>query len=98
ILAVVAMVATLLVGEYIAGLIIALMLTGGEALEDWAAHRASPELDTLLNRAPAFAQRIDPHTSQVHRVPVDELPPGTLLVCRSTTSPSVTCWWCVPRK
>src|SRR5690625_248858 len=37
ILAVVAMVATLAVGEYIAGLIIALMLTGGEAPEDYAA-------------------------------------------------------------
>src|SRR5690625_570852 len=84
ILAVVAMVATLLVGEYIAGLIIALMLTGGEALEDWAAHRASRELDTLLNRAPAFAQRIDPHTSQVHSVAVDDITVGDLLVVRSS--------------
>ena len=84
ILAVVAMVATLLVGEYIAGLIIALMLTGGEALEDWAAHRASRELDTLLNRAPAFAQRIDPHTSQVRSVAVDDITVGDLLVVRSS--------------
>ena len=51
ILAVIAMAATLAVGEYLAGLIIALMLTGGEALEAWAARRATRELDTLLNRA-----------------------------------------------
>src|SRR5690625_7926036 len=50
ILAVVAMIATLLVGEYVAGLIIALMLTGGEALEEYAAQRATRELDTLLDR------------------------------------------------
>src|SRR5690625_5229188 len=48
ILAVIAMIATLAVQEYVAGLIIALMLTGGEALEDLAARRASRELDQLL--------------------------------------------------
>ncbi|MGF3054642.1 hypothetical protein ACQUSY_11895 [Microbacterium sp. YY-03] len=58
ILAVIAMIATLAVQEYVAGLIIALMLTGGEALEDLAARRASRELDQLLNRAPAFAGRV----------------------------------------
>ncbi|MGC0274803.1 heavy metal translocating P-type ATPase [Pseudactinotalea sp. Z1739] len=83
ILAVVAMVATLMVGEYIAGLIIALMLTGGEALENYAAHRASRELDLLVNRAPSFAQRIGPGTSEVERIAVDEVAVGDLLVVRS---------------
>src|SRR5688572_8432579 len=36
ILAVVAMIATLAVGEYVASLVIVLMLSGGEALEDYA--------------------------------------------------------------
>lgn len=49
ILAVVAMVATLAVQEYIAGLIIALMLTGGEALEALAERRARGELDLLMS-------------------------------------------------
>ena len=40
ILAIIAMIATLAVGEYIAASIIALMLTGGEALENYAAYRA----------------------------------------------------------
>lgn len=58
ILAVVAMVASLLVGEYIAATIIALMLTGGEALEDYAASRAQRELTALVDRAPDTAHRI----------------------------------------
>ena len=58
ILAVVAMVATVAVGEYVAGLIIVLMLSGGEALEDFAARRARAELDALLDRAARPARRL----------------------------------------
>ncbi|WP_190394356.1 hypothetical protein [Nocardiopsis quinghaiensis] len=74
VLAVVAVIAPVLVGEYITGPIIALTLTGGGALEALAAQRASRELDTLLNRAPAFAHRIGPATSEVEHLPFDELP------------------------
>ena len=55
VLAVVAMVATLAVGEYVASLIIVLMLSGGEALEDYAARRAKSELTALLDRSPQIA-------------------------------------------
>lgn len=58
ILAVVAMVATIAVGEFVAGLIIVLMLSGGEALEDFAARRARSELTALLDRAPRTARRL----------------------------------------
>ncbi|WP_394214871.1 heavy metal translocating P-type ATPase [Brachybacterium vulturis] len=84
ILAVIAMIATLAVQEYVAGLIIALMLTGGEALEDLAARRASRELDQLMNRAPAFAQRIHPGTGQVESIGVDEVLVGDELLVRSS--------------
>ncbi|MDP3969625.1 MAG: heavy metal translocating P-type ATPase [Nocardioides sp.] len=84
ILAIIAMVATLAVDEYVAGLIIALMLTGGEALEALAARRASRELDTLLNRAPAFAQRVHPQTGDAEQVPVDEVAVGDQLLVRSS--------------
>ena len=47
ILAVVAMIATLAVGEYVASLIVVLMLSGGEALEDIAAQRARRDLSAL---------------------------------------------------
>ncbi|MBF4994372.1 cadmium-translocating P-type ATPase [Arthrobacter gandavensis] len=58
ILAVIAMLATIAVGEYLASLIIVLMLSGGEALEDYAAGRAKGELDALLDRAPQIAHRL----------------------------------------
>lgn len=84
ILAVIAMIATLAVQEYVAGLIIALMLTGGEALEDLAARRASRELDQLLNRAPAFAGRIHPVTGEVERIVIEEVKVGDELLVRSS--------------
>lgn len=81
ILAVVAMVSTVLVGEYVAGLIIVLMLTGGEAIEDFAAGRAGRELDALLNRAPSFANRIG-SGGEITRIPVAEVVPGDRLLVR----------------
>jgi heavy metal translocating P-type ATPase len=48
---------TLLVGEYLAGALIALMLTGGRALDAAATRRASRDLTALLERAPRFARR-----------------------------------------
>ncbi|HCS60099.1 MAG TPA: heavy metal translocating P-type ATPase [Microbacterium sp.] len=84
ILAVIAMVATLAVQEYVAGLIIALMLTGGEALEDLAARRAGRELNQLLNRAPVFAMRIHSVTGEVERIAIEEVRIGDELLVRSS--------------
>ena len=58
ILAITAIIATVLVGEYVASILIVLMLTGGEALEDYAAGRARRELTALLDRAPQIAHRM----------------------------------------
>lgn len=55
ILAATAIIASVLLGEYWAGMIVVLMLTGGEALEDYAEHRAKTEVDALLSRAPKKA-------------------------------------------
>lgn len=57
ILAVTAIVSTVLVGEYVASMIIVLMLAGGTALEDYAAGRAKGELTALLERVPQTAHR-----------------------------------------
>lgn len=81
ILAVVAMVATIAVGEYVAGLIIVLMLTGGEALEEFAAGRARSELTALLERAPQRARRLGPD-GQVEDVDVNEVQVGDVLLVR----------------
>ncbi|MEX2487622.1 MAG: heavy metal translocating P-type ATPase [Nitriliruptoraceae bacterium] len=57
VVAVLAMLGALLLGEWLAGAIIALMLTGGEALEARAVGRARAELTSLLTRAPRIAHR-----------------------------------------
>ncbi len=57
ILAVTAIVSTVLVGEFIAAMIIVLMMAGGTALEDFAAGRAKKELTSLLERVPQTAHR-----------------------------------------
>lgn len=47
----------LVTGEYLAGCVIVLMQTGGEALEDYAIRQASASLEALLARAPRVAHR-----------------------------------------
>lgn len=86
ILAVVAMVATLAVGEYLASLIIVLMLSGGEALEDYASHRAKRDLSALLDRSPRIAHVLThsqaSHADTTEDVPVDEVRVGDVLLVR----------------
>ncbi|WP_431797975.1 heavy metal translocating P-type ATPase [Microbacterium kunmingense] len=87
VLAVVAMIATLAVGEYVASLIIVLMLSGGEALEDAAARRATRDLTALLDRAPRTAHRVAARpgpggAERIDDVPVDEVAVGDILLLR----------------
>jgi heavy metal translocating P-type ATPase len=56
-IALVAMAGALAVGQYLAGAVIALMLSGGNALEARAARRARRELTALLERMPTIAHR-----------------------------------------
>jgi heavy metal translocating P-type ATPase len=56
ILAATAIIASLALSEFWTAIIIVLMLTGGEALEDYAEQRAKNELDSLLSRAPKKAR------------------------------------------
>ncbi len=58
ILAVTAIITSVIMGEYWAGIIIVLMLTGGEALEDYAENRAKAELSALMDNAPKKAHLI----------------------------------------
>ena len=55
IIALLAMAGALALGEYLAGAVIALMLSGGQALEAYAGDRARRELSSLLQRAPRYA-------------------------------------------
>jgi heavy metal translocating P-type ATPase len=59
VIALLAMVGSLALEEYLAGAVIALMLTSGEALEAYADRRAHRELSSLLERAPRVVSRYE---------------------------------------
>lgn len=80
-LAVTAITATVLVGEYLASLVVVLMLTGGQALEDFAAHRARRDLRALMDRAPNLAHLVDADGS-VTDIPAEEVRAGYELLVR----------------
>ncbi|MFD1846637.1 heavy metal translocating P-type ATPase [Arthrobacter flavus] len=80
-LAVAAIGSTVAVGEYIASLIVVLMLTGGEALEDFAHGRATKELRALLDRSPRTAHRETPGLPP-EDIPVADVVPGDFLLVR----------------
>jgi len=56
-LAGISIVTSVLLGEYLVGTIVILMLSGGAALEGFATHRASSVLDALARRMPQTAHR-----------------------------------------
>ncbi len=57
VIAALAIVGSVALGQFEAGAIIVLMQSGGGALEDYGLHRASRSLENLLKRAPAVAHR-----------------------------------------
>ncbi len=80
-IALVAIVWALALGEFLAAAIIALMMSGGAALETWAAGRARRELRLLVERAPRIAHRYVDGT--LEEVKVDELRPGDIVSVRA---------------
>lgn len=80
ILAATAIIASVLLGEYWAALVVVIMLTGGEALESYANHRARAELDALLKRAPQKALVI--RKGKEESVNVSELHVGDKIVIK----------------
>ncbi|CAN5168155.1 heavy metal translocating P-type ATPase [soil metagenome] len=83
ILAIVAIVATVAVGEYLASLIIVLMVATGKALEDFAQGRAQRELTALLSREPQVAHRQAPGTDRIDDIAASEVRIGDLILVRS---------------
>ena len=75
-----AIIGAAITSEYLAGCVIVLMQTGGEALEAYAVRRASDALEALLARAPRVAHR---HQGErVVEVAVEQVAIGDLLVVR----------------
>jgi heavy metal translocating P-type ATPase len=80
-IALVSMAGALALGEYLAGAVVALMLAGGNALEERANRRAARELTALIERAPrsALVRRGD----RLVEVPAGAVVPGDRLVVRA---------------
>ncbi|MFO0805275.1 MAG: heavy metal translocating P-type ATPase [Gemmataceae bacterium] len=70
-LAGISIVTSLLLGEYLAGTLVVLMLSGGEALEAYAVRRASSALDALARRMPTVAHRS--RNGTIEDVPIDAI-------------------------
>jgi heavy metal translocating P-type ATPase len=81
VIALLAMTGAIVLGELLAGAIIAAMLVGGESLEAHAARRARRELTALLQRAPRVAHRRHGDGSLVD-VDVDEVVVGDHLLVK----------------
>src|SRR5690242_2601236 len=80
-IALLAMAGSLALGEYLAGAVIALMLSGGDALEASAARRAQRELGELLRRAPKVAHLH--RDGRIVEVTVDAVRAGDVVAVRS---------------
>lgn len=80
VIAILAMAGALLLGQYLAGAVIAVMLTGGSALEQYAIARARRELSVLISRAPRIAHRRQGDTFV--DVPVDQISLGESLIVK----------------
>src|SRR6266581_3187439 len=80
-IALVAIASALALGQYLAGAVVALMLAGGNALEEFAAGRARRELTRLLERMPRIAHRR--RGSLIEEVPVESVIPGDVLAMRA---------------
>ncbi|WP_349898138.1 heavy metal translocating P-type ATPase [Parafrigoribacterium soli] len=83
VLAVIAIVATVVVGEYVASMVIVLMVSGGRALEDFAESRAQRELSALLAREPQVAHRVDQSSQIATDVELGEVLPGDIILVKS---------------
>ncbi|HEX7879137.1 MAG TPA: heavy metal translocating P-type ATPase [Candidatus Eisenbacteria bacterium] len=62
-------VTSVLLGEYLAGVVVVLMLAGGQALETYAARRASSVLAALAKRMPSTAHRLETNGDRQADVP-----------------------------
>ena len=96
-IALVAIISTIVIGEHVAGGIILLMLSGGESLEKYAEGQAKSALENLLRFAPTKAHRVKNKSGNITEpaenvdfedITVQEINVGdTLLIKRGEVTP-----------
>ncbi len=80
ILAIIAVVSTMIVGDYWAAWMILIMLTGGDSLEDYATSQADKELRSLLQNSPRIADKLV--NGKIEEVKVDDLKIGDIVLIK----------------
>lgn len=80
IIALIAMAGSIYLGQYLAGAVIAVMLSGGQVLEEFAESRARKELSALIGRTPRTVNRLDGDT--LTTAPIEEVKPGDFLMVK----------------
>jgi len=79
-IALLAMAGALILGQFLAGAVIGLMLSGGQALERFAGTRARRELSALVSRAPRTVHRYE--TAGLASRDVADVAPGDVLLVK----------------
>lgn len=79
-IAMLAIIGSLILQEYLAGTVIVLMMAGGIALEDFALRRARKSLSALANRAPRIAHAW--RQEQLVNIPAEEVEIGMHIVVK----------------
>jgi heavy metal translocating P-type ATPase len=80
-IAFVSMMAALLLGETLAGVVVAVMYAGGNVLEDFAVARAERDLKSLVDRAPRVAHRMS--ESSVEDIAIELVAVGDAILVRA---------------
>ncbi|HVW67223.1 MAG TPA: heavy metal translocating P-type ATPase [Candidatus Peribacteraceae bacterium] len=80
IIAIVAIISSLILHQYLAGTVILLMLSGGEALEGYALRRARKDLTDLIKNAPTVAHKDENGT--MRDVPIESVKPGDIVIVK----------------
>ena len=80
VIALLSIVGAVALGEHLAAVIIALMVAGGSALDEFAEARARHELAALVGRTPHIAHRLE--ADHVADVPVASISPNDLLLIK----------------
>lgn len=80
IIAITAIASSLLLHQYLVGIVILLMLSTGETLEYYAFQRARKEISELISKAPTQAHK--KNGSDISDVPIDSINPGDILVIK----------------
>src|SRR4029078_3906197 len=77
----VSMSAALALGQYLAGIVVAVMYAGGNILEDFAVGRAERDLRSLIERAPKVAHRRE--GAAIGDVPIEQIAVGAAVCVRA---------------